>query len=80
MRVRLKSEQFPALETWRGMFKSSVHFSHICGVLDVMYNVLSVNANTCGFESVRYGFYECTIIMQRQSHYDWVLDIHYDRK
>lgn len=80
MRCRLKSEKFPALDKWRGAFKNSVHFSQICGILDVMYNTLSINANTCGFECVRYGFFECTIILQKQMHFDWVLDITITKK
>lgn len=79
MRVRLKSEEFPALEKWRGMFQNSVYYQQICGILDIMYKTLSVNANTCGFECVRYGFIECTIILQKQSHFDWVLDINFKK-
>ena len=77
MRVRLKSEEFPTLEMWRDMFKTSIYYQQVSGVLDVMYNTLSINANTCGFECVRYGFFECTIILQKQMHFDWVLDIQF---
>lgn len=75
MRVRVKSEEFPPKEVWLQAFSTSVYYKVFVNIFGVMYTCLKTNANTIGFALVRYEFDECTIILQNQYPFGWVLEI-----
>lgn len=75
MRVRIRTEEFPPKDVWLKAFSTSVYYETIVNIFDVMYTCLKTNANTIGFDLVRYNFEECQIILYNQQPFGWLIDI-----